>query len=207
MIWSVAYILSVLGVNLGFSHWPELDWLWSIAVGSIFVTRDFTQRAVGHWVFAPMAVGLVLSYALADPFVALASTVAFAISESTDWLVYTVTKRPLADRVLWSCAASAPLDSAVFLGMIGAFGWAAFGLQVASKMVAALVVWGGFRGRCLAGHRWTRVPVNGDWGWAAKCSRCGAICCRHPTLMSWSCCMTICRRWALRLYAPRLKPN
>ena len=145
MIWSLAYVLSVLGVNMAFSHWPQLDWLWSIAVGSIFVTRDFTQRAIGHWVFAPMAVGLILSYALADPFVALASTVAFAVSETTDWLIYTVTKRPLADRVLWSCAASAPLDSAVFLGMIGALAWAPFGLQVASKMVAALIVWGGLR--------------------------------------------------------------
>ncbi len=153
MLWSIAYILSVLGVNLAFSWAPDLNWLWSIAVGSIFVTRDFTQRRIGHWVFGPMAIGLLLSYMLADPFVALASTVAFAVSESMDWLVYTATKRPLADRVLWSCAASAPLDSAIFLGMIGAFGWTAFGLQVASKMVAALVVWCGLR----AAPRWARA--------------------------------------------------
>jgi hypothetical protein len=70
--WIAAYVASVVGVNIAFSHFPQLDWLWSIAVGSIFVTRDFTQRAIGHWVFAPMAIGLVLSYLLADPFVALA---------------------------------------------------------------------------------------------------------------------------------------
>lgn len=173
MVWSVAYILSVLGVNLAFSHFPDLDWLWSIAVGSIFVTRDLTQRAVGHWVFVPMAVGLALSYILADPFVALASTIAFAVSESTDWLVYTVTKRPLADRVLWSVAASAPVDSAIFLGMIGAFGWTAFGLQVASKIVAALIVWIGLRWPCHIGfHRWLNVDVPMG-GWAEKCGTCG----------------------------------
>ena len=39
-----------------------------------------------------------------------ASAAAFAVSESVDWLVFAITKRPLKDRVLLSCAASAPVD-------------------------------------------------------------------------------------------------
>jgi uncharacterized PurR-regulated membrane protein YhhQ (DUF165 family) len=144
MIYAIAYLLTILGVNVAFGHWPELSWLWAIAVGSIFVTRDYAQRALGHWVFVPMVVALILSYILASPFVALASACAFAVSESTDWLVFTATKRPLRDRILWSCALSAPLDSLVFLSMIGAFGFAAFGLSVASKMVASLMVWSAY---------------------------------------------------------------
>ena len=141
--WSVAYVLSVVAVNMAFAHWPQFNWLWSVAVGSIFVTRDFCQRTIGHWVVVPMALGLGLSYALASPFVALASAAAFAASETTDWVVFTVTKRPLADRVLLSCGLSAPIDSMIFLGIIGALSPAVLGAQIISKLVAAFVVWGG----------------------------------------------------------------
>lgn len=144
MIYAAAYLLTILAVNIAFGHWPELSWLWAIAVGSIFVTRDYAQRALGHWVVVPMVLALALSYILASPFVALASAAAFAISESMDWIIFTITRRPLPDRVLWSCATSAPLDSLVFLGMIGALSIAPFALSVASKMVAALMVWSAY---------------------------------------------------------------
>lgn len=139
--WALAYVLSVVAINICFEHWPHLNWLWSIGVGSIFVTRDFCQRAIGHWVGLPMIVGLILSYFMASPFVAFASASAFAVSETADWLVYTITKRSLADRVFLSCGISAPLDSAVFLGIIGALSPVAFSAQVASKLVAAIIVW------------------------------------------------------------------
>lgn len=147
LFWIGAYITSVVAINVAFEHWPELNWLWSIGVGSIFVTRDFCQRHIGHWVGVPMLAGLVLSYVLASPFVAAASAAAFLVSETADWLVFTITKRPLRDRVLLSCAVSAPLDSAVFLGLIGFLTPFAFSAQVASKLVAAIVVWGVLRAR------------------------------------------------------------
>ena len=147
LLWAVAYVLSVLVVNVAFAHWPQLNWLWSIAVGSIFVTRDFCQRAIGHWVVVPMALGLALSYLLASPFVALASAAAFAASETTDWIVFTVTKRPLADRVLLSCGFSAPIDSLIFLGIIGALSPFALSAQIASKLIVAIVVWRGLAHR------------------------------------------------------------
>ena len=136
-----SYVLSVLMINIAFAHWPGLNWLWSIGVGAIFVSRDFCQRSIGHWVLIPMTVGLILSYALASPFVAFASAAAFAVSEATDWIVFTLTKRPLADRVLLSCGLSAPADSFVFLSLIGLLSPVAFWAQVASKLIAACVVW------------------------------------------------------------------
>jgi len=135
------YIASVVLVNWGFSTFPGYEWLWSLVVGGIFVTRDLCQRAIGHWCLAAMLVAGLLSWWMADPFVALASVAAFAVAELADWGVYTVTKRPLADRILLSSAISTPLDSVVFLAMIGALSLDLVTLQVAAKMVAAFVVW------------------------------------------------------------------
>jgi uncharacterized PurR-regulated membrane protein YhhQ (DUF165 family) len=47
-----------------------------------------------------MLAALVLSYVTSDPSIALASATAFAVSECIDWLVFSITKRPLRDR-LW----------------------------------------------------------------------------------------------------------
>ena len=88
-----------------------------------------------------MIAGIAVSYILADPFVALASATAFAISEAIDWLVYTTVKKPLRDRILISSAISTPTDSAVFMLMLGFFSWYGFVVMVASKMLGALIVW------------------------------------------------------------------
>jgi uncharacterized PurR-regulated membrane protein YhhQ (DUF165 family) len=140
-LWIFLYVGSVTAINVGFAHAPQYEWAWAMGVGFIFVARDYCQRQMGHWVVLPMLLGIGLSYVLASPFVALASAAAFAISETTDWLVFTITKRPLRDRVLWSCAASSPIDSAVFLHMVGALSLGLFLLSVASKMLAGLLVW------------------------------------------------------------------
>lgn len=147
MVSIVVYVATVLAVNVAFAHWPEFAWLWSFGVGGVFVARDFCQRSIGHWALLPMVAGIGLSWWLADPFVALASAAAFAVSESIDWLVFTVTRRPLRDRVLWSCCAAAPADSVVFLAMIGALAPGPLLAQIGSKVVAGLVVWLWLRSR------------------------------------------------------------
>ena len=88
-----------------------------------------------------MVVGVVASYLMADPFVALASAAAFAISELADWAVYTWTKKPLRQRVLISSAISTPIDSTVFMVMLGFFSLPGLLIMTASKMVGALAVW------------------------------------------------------------------
>ncbi len=118
----------------------------SILVGLILVVRDFVQREIGHWVFVPFVLACAASYALAGPEIAIASTASFAFSETVDWLVFTLTRRPLSKRILWSGAASVPVDTAIFLyglnlAFPGAFQWSTFAGMIVSKMAGIYVVY------------------------------------------------------------------
>lgn len=145
---TIGYVAAVVVANLGFAYLPmiplpggEMFAPMSLLVGFVFVLRDFAQREIGHRVLAAMAVGVFASYLLADPFVAIASATAFAISEAVDWAVYTYTRKPLKQRILISSAISTPVDSAVFMLILGFFSWYGFAVMVASKMIGALIVW------------------------------------------------------------------
>ncbi len=96
---------------------------------------------MGNTSVGGMLVVAVLGYVVAVPYVAVASLVAFLMSELGDWYVYTFTKRPLAQRILISSAISTPIDSAVFLEMIGHFSWLGFAMMTAAKMLAAGAIW------------------------------------------------------------------
>ena len=144
---TIAYIVSIVAVNIGFVYIPPVPLLgemfppMSLVVGLIFIARDFAQREIGHKVLGAMAVGAILSYLMADPFVAIASVIAFAISEMVDWGVYTYTKRPLRDRILLSSALGTPVDSAVFLLILGFFSPLGFLLMTLAKMLTAVILW------------------------------------------------------------------
>lgn len=153
-MWTAAYVALIVAVNYGFTVVPLVPTPWgdmfppmSLAVGLVFVARDFAQREAGHWVIGAMLVGGVISYFMASPYVAIASVSAFLVSETADWIVYTWTRRPFAQRILISSVISTPIDSAVFLYMIGHFGWSAVVLMTAAKMIGALIVWQMVRGR------------------------------------------------------------
>ena len=148
LFWTASYIALIVIVNWLFTvvplvemgggdKWPPV----ALIVGLVFVVRDFAQRAIGHWVLAAMLIAAVLSYFMANPFVAYASVAAFAISELVDWLVYSFTKRPFAQRILISSAIATPIDSVVFLGILGFLSAPAVLAMTASKLVGALIVW------------------------------------------------------------------
>jgi len=84
---------------------------------------------------------------MANPFIAVASFVAFLISELTDWGVYTFTGKPLHQRILISSLVSTPIDSAVFLAMIGQFSILACATMFISKMLAAVIIYYYLRNR------------------------------------------------------------
>jgi uncharacterized PurR-regulated membrane protein YhhQ (DUF165 family) len=84
-----------------------------------------------------MVLAATLSYVLGNPAVALASATAFVISETVDWLVYTTTHRPFADRVWRSVLASAPVDTATFLHLAQIWSWPLFAIGVISKVAVA----------------------------------------------------------------------
>lgn len=149
---SAAYLAAIIGANIGFSYLPmialpggQMLAPMSFVVGAVFVLRDLAQRELGHRVLLVMGVGLLASYIMADPFVAIASAVAFAVSELADWLVYTLTKKPLAQRILISSVVGTPLDSAVFMFVAGFFSWPGLLIMTASKMVAAVAVYAYYR--------------------------------------------------------------
>ncbi|MDP6475899.1 MAG: VUT family protein [Alphaproteobacteria bacterium] len=148
LFWSALYIGLIVLVNWLFTVVQPIDMgggeMWppvALVVGLIFIARDFAQRVVGHWVLAAMLVAGYLSYELAGPKVAYASVAAFAISELADWLIYSFTKRPFAQRILFSSAVATPIDSVVFLGMMGWLSAPGVLAMTASKMVGALIVW------------------------------------------------------------------
>lgn len=118
---------------------------FTIVTGLVLVVRDFAQREIKHWIFGAMIVGLALSTLTAWPVIVVASGVAFLISETADWAVYTFTKRPLSQRIMISSAVSAPLDQVIFIGLAslvvpGIFAWGTILTGIVSKLIGAFIV-------------------------------------------------------------------
>ena len=146
------YIAAIYFVNWGFSYAPPVDLgfglfsLMAIVVGAIFVIRDYAQRSVGHWVLLAMVIGCIISYLMADPFVAIASAASFCISELIDWLNYTLLKKPFYERVLISSIIATPIDTGIFLWLIDLAQPLTFVMMVICKLVAAFAIY--FYGTC-----------------------------------------------------------
>lgn len=139
-------------INWSFAHVPVYPMPdggvyqpFALVTGLVLVARDFCQREIGHRVFLAMAAGLLFSAMTTPLAIVAASGIAFAISELADWAVYTFTKRPLSQRILYSSLLGAPIDSAVFLYGAnfvtpGVFAWSTLLSSVASKIFGAFVV-------------------------------------------------------------------
>jgi uncharacterized PurR-regulated membrane protein YhhQ (DUF165 family) len=138
-LFGYSYVISIFLANLAVSYFGIIKLFGltfpagALFIGLCFTFRDLVQNEFGHkvWWFmlASMVVsvlsGVVLSH-LPIPIwkVALASGVAFLVSESIDWLVYTITKLNLEYRVVVSNIFSGLADSALFVGIaFGAWGW------------------------------------------------------------------------------------
>jgi len=70
---------------------------------------------MGQKVLIVMALAIAWSFYYAWPVIALASGIAFAVSEMVDWALYTFTKYRLSTRILLSSALAAPIDTSIFL--------------------------------------------------------------------------------------------
>lgn len=88
-----------------------------LMVGAALVLRDQVQEHLGtRWSLGGILLGAILSYLLADPFIALASILAFGVSELVDFGAYTyVRKYGRALAVAVSGLVGAVMDSIVFL--------------------------------------------------------------------------------------------
>lgn len=143
----IVYIALIAGVNWIYEATPLVTLpggdLWSpvdIIVGFIFVVRDFAQRRVGHHVLWAMLAGIALSWAMVSPELAFASAAAFAVGELADWAIFTFTGKPFSQRIFISSLLGAPLDSLVFLTLVGLASPLAMGVQITSKLCGALLV-------------------------------------------------------------------
>lgn len=143
---TLAYMLAIVILNKLFVVVPlfyvagELMSPLDFVVGAIFVFRDFAQREIGHRVIFPMIIAGLFSYVLAAPSVATASVSAFIVSELIDWGVFTYTRKPLAQRLFWSAALSSPIDSWLFLHILGHANWLSVSVMTATKLLGVLVV-------------------------------------------------------------------
>jgi uncharacterized PurR-regulated membrane protein YhhQ (DUF165 family) len=111
-----------------------------LMVGAALVLRDQVQEHLGvKWALGGILIGAILSYLLADPFIALASILAFGASELVDFGAYTyVRKYGRALAVAVSGLVGAVMDSIVFLYI--AFGSLAYVEgQIFGKLVISLI--------------------------------------------------------------------
>ena len=128
----VGYLSSIVGANWLISRFGIVPVGFGLmapagvfAIGPALVLRDLVQWSLGKTVsLVALAVGGVLSYFVADPAVATASAVAFALSELVDFALFTVIAPRWARAVFVGGIAGLLLDSAVFL--LVAFGSLAY---------------------------------------------------------------------------------
>jgi len=137
------YVALIPIINWSFVHVPTaplpdggMFQPLAVVTGLVLVVRDFAQREVKSWVLGAMAAGLLFSTMTTPWQIVAASGVAFLISETVDWAVFTFTRRPFSQRVMLSSLAGAPIDTMVFL--FGASQVSA-GLLAPSTAIASIV--------------------------------------------------------------------
>jgi queuosine precursor transporter len=153
VFWTLSYIISILAVNWLFAPaqlvegvtfwktaWGDL-FLANLVVGAVFVLRDYAQREIGHRILVATLLAGLLTYFMVDPAIAVASLVAFVISETADWGIFSFWKKSLQSRILMSSLIAVPLDTVVFQHLAGYLSPAAFIMEVLSKAVGVYVVW------------------------------------------------------------------
>lgn len=116
----------------------------TFAAGFALFARDFVHRYGGvAWALGAVACGSALSWWLASPGLAVASTVAFCAAELVDLGVFAHVREDFgfAPAIAASNVVAAPVDTVLFLHIAG-FGvtWQAVAGQLVGKLVWATVV-------------------------------------------------------------------
>jgi hypothetical protein len=165
--WAFLYVAMIPFLNWSFGVIPEVEVIepngafakgvslhpMTMVTGLVFVVRDFVQREMHQKVLVCMGLAIGWSFFYAWPVIALASGIAFAVSELFDWLLFTFTRYKLSTRILISSAVAAPVDTTLFLygadlaqqvylgaepgSMLHLANWTVF---IIGKMIGAVVV-------------------------------------------------------------------
>lgn len=119
-----------------------------LLIGAALALRDALQEAAGRGaVLACVVGGAALSLVVSPPALAIASAVAFLLSELADWAVYDRLRR----RALWGAVLVSGLAGAVLDSLL--FSWLAFG---AVKWAPGLIVAKVYASAALAAWWWVR---------------------------------------------------
>jgi hypothetical protein len=153
-VWPVLYIAGVVLANVLTERLGLVPVVFGFtttagtyAAAVVLVARNFTQDEIGRGrVLILMGIGVALSWVLASPALAIASGVAFGLSELADMLVYTPLRARGRSRALAAASAvGAVVDTFIFLTLAG-FPLTAAPGQLVVKMgmglLAALIVRG-----------------------------------------------------------------
>jgi len=134
------YVTTELGmIPVGFGYVATAG---TYLAGLTFVLRDSIQDAIGkRAVLALILIGGALSYAISDPFIALASAVAFTAAELTDLAVYSpLRRRGYIRAAVASNVVGAALDTVLFLWIAGFPIAEAWQGQMVGKLAVTLAV-------------------------------------------------------------------
>lgn len=114
----------------------------TFTAGLVLAARDAVREtAGGWWSLTCIAVGVAVSALMAGPVLALASGVAFAVSELADTAVYEPLRNHGKTRALaWSNLVGSVVDSLLFLALAGFPLWPALAGQVGVKWAAAVAL-------------------------------------------------------------------
>lgn len=178
--WLLVFIGGVVAANWAATQWGMVPVGWGLLVpagtffaGFVLVARDMLHRTGGlSWVLAAIVAGCAVSVAgglivespipgLSAVRIAVASGVAFVVSELLDTFVYSRLreKRPTS-ALCASNTVGAGADTVLFLWLSG------FG-----------VTWAGFSGQMLAKAVWVSIPaVAVIWAWDQRQRRVVARC-------------------------------
>ena len=147
---AAGFLSTILLANYATSTWGMIPVGFGLVAtagtylaGLSFVLRDAVQDAHGkRWAIGLIVAGALLSYLISDPFIALASGVAFLVAELADLAVYTpLRKRGYIRAAIASNIVGALLDTILFLWIAGFAVWSAVpGQMVAKAAATALVV-------------------------------------------------------------------
>ena len=153
---TLLYLFYIILLNTIFSWVPNIPigaYHVSIAdfvVGIIYVMRDLAQRESKHMVILAMLTACGISFLLSQHEAAFASIAAFIVGESIDWTIFTLSKKPLSQRILWSSAISCPADSIVNLYFLNLLDAANLTTMLIMKFLGVWLLWYVWRKRSKA---------------------------------------------------------
>lgn len=123
-----------------------------LCAGAALALRDLVQELAGRRAaVGAILVGAAVSYLVASPFIALASAVAFLLSELLDYAVYTPLRArgQIYSAVAFSNTVGLVVDTLVFLGLAQLLTGPLFAGQIVGKLwmtlLALAILWVGRR--------------------------------------------------------------